>query len=299
MSRPGRTARVHVRPTQDRTADDAHRYHDRVCQALPAADSRRRVSRDDLERREPVRHAPAPPQRSPAADPLRIPTQSGEGGRHDPGRRRADGRRSARGREHRHPQRSGGSRRSGPYHYSAYLMEGTDSRGIDVGYLVRPDRADVSQERQLPVPEGLLSRPPLQTHRPAQGYRRSGLRSLCSTTISRPYPAGSRFTRPRRVAQAELNAQAVRDLLTDDPSAPVAVLGDLNSFYDSPPLQALATAGLTDLFDGLGARPTLQLHLPGRGPNAGSHPCLPRTGRLPDRFHRLASGLTVPTPAAR
>jgi len=137
-----------------------------------------------------------------------------------------------------------------PYHYSAYLMEGTDSRGIDVGYLVRSDRAEVTLERQLPVPDGLLSRPPLQLIVQPKGI--DGLDSIALfnnhfTALS----AGIELTRPRRVAQAELNAQAVRNLLSGSPSAPVAVVGDLNSFYGSPPLQALAAAGLTDLFDGL------------------------------------------------
>ncbi len=137
-----------------------------------------------------------------------------------------------------------------PYHYSAYLMEGTDSRGIDVGYLVRSDRAVVSQEKQLPVPEGLLSRPPLELTVEPLGVE--GLPSI--TLFNNHFTAlsgGIDITRPRRVEQAGLNAEAVKALLSDSPTAPVAVVGDLNSFYGSPPLQTLISAGLMDLFDGL------------------------------------------------
>jgi len=137
-----------------------------------------------------------------------------------------------------------------PYHYSAYLMEGTDSRGIDVGYLVRSDRAEVSLEKQLAVPEGLLSRPPLKLVVEPKGVNGLDTITLFNNHFT-ALSAGIELTRPRRVAQAELDAQAVRDILSGTPSAPVAVVGDLNSFYGSPPLQALAGAGLTDLFDGL------------------------------------------------
>jgi predicted extracellular nuclease len=137
-----------------------------------------------------------------------------------------------------------------PFGYRAYLMEGTDSRGIDVGYLVRSDRARVRDERQLEVPEGLLSRPPLLIDVQLIGI--DGLESI--TLINNHFTSlsgGIELTQPRRVAQAEINAQAAEDLLGSDPSAPVAVLGDLNSFYASPPLETLTETGFTDLFDHL------------------------------------------------
>ena len=45
--------------------------------------------------------------------------------------------------------------------YMPVLIEGTDSRGIDVGYLVRGDQAEVVEQVQYPAPEGITSRPPL------------------------------------------------------------------------------------------------------------------------------------------
>ncbi len=47
------------------------------------------------------------------------------------------------------------------YDYQPFLVEGTDSRGIDVGYLVRGDQATVEGASAYPAPEGLTSRPPL------------------------------------------------------------------------------------------------------------------------------------------
>jgi len=51
----------------------------------------------------------------------------------------------------------------------------------------------------------------------------------------------------RRLAQAEVVADFVGRLLADDPNARIVVLGDLNDFEDSVPLQALEKAGLEDL----------------------------------------------------
>ncbi len=51
----------------------------------------------------------------------------------------------------------------------------------------------------------------------------------------------------RRVEQAHVVAEFVASLLDDDPDARIVVLGDLNDFEDSVPLQALEAAGLEDL----------------------------------------------------
>ncbi|MCH7786316.1 MAG: hypothetical protein IIC22_02295 [Chloroflexi bacterium] len=44
--------------------------------------------------------------------------------------------------------------------YLPVLIEGSDGRGIDVGYLVRGDRATIIDVPQFVAPDGLTSRPP-------------------------------------------------------------------------------------------------------------------------------------------
>jgi uncharacterized protein len=56
-------------------------------------------------------------------------------------------------------------------------------------------------------------------------------------------------TEPRRVAQAAWNAKLVEQLMARDPAARVAVLGDLNSFYDSPPIDTLRDSGLRHVYE--------------------------------------------------
>jgi predicted extracellular nuclease len=132
-----------------------------------------------------------------------------------------------------------------PFDYVPYLLEGTDSRGIDVGYLVRGDAGEVEAVDQLPVPEGLTSRPPLQlTLDPAapNGSSRVVLLNNHFTALS----AGVELTEPRRRAQAALNADAAAALLSDPAVGGVIVLGDLNSFYQDPSLGPLEQAGLGD-----------------------------------------------------
>ena len=51
----------------------------------------------------------------------------------------------------------------------------------------------------------------------------------------------------RRQAQAKAVGESVRQLLEEDPGTTVVVLGDLNDFVDSPPLQSLEADGLEDL----------------------------------------------------
>ena len=51
----------------------------------------------------------------------------------------------------------------------------------------------------------------------------------------------------RRLEQAQVVAEFVASVLADDPDVRIVVLGDLNDFEDSAPLQALEAAGLEDL----------------------------------------------------
>jgi predicted extracellular nuclease len=135
-----------------------------------------------------------------------------------------------------------------PYSYQAILIEGTDSRGIDNGYLVRGDRAEVLDVQQHITPEGLTSRPPL-------------LIKIEVTTASGPvtlYVVNNHFTamsggeaatEPRRNAQAAWNVTVLEGVLAEDKDALVAIIGDLNSFYTALPIDTLREAGLRHVFE--------------------------------------------------
>ncbi len=131
-----------------------------------------------------------------------------------------------------------------PYDYQAVLIEGPSSRGIDVGFLVRGDRATVEGVAQRQAPEGLFSRPPLlitiTLHTASAGD--VTVYAIVNHFISKS--GGEALTEPRRVMEAEWNAHLVDQILAVDPDAYVIVMGDLNDYYDSAPLQAL-TAGET------------------------------------------------------
>ncbi len=134
------------------------------------------------------------------------------------------------------------------FNYQPFLVEGTDSRGIDVAYLVRADQASVEGVTAFTAPEGLTSRPPL----------------VITTTIhlesddQTVYVINNHFTsmsggelptEPRRKAQSAWNVTLVQRLLEQDPEAHVIVMGDLNSFYESPPIDLLREAGLRHAYE--------------------------------------------------
>ena len=131
------------------------------------------------------------------------------------------------------------------YQYQAVLIEGTDSRGIDVGYLVRSDQAEVISSTQYPAPGNITSRPPLGIEIQLEGANAAiHLLNNHFTSMS----GGEEATEPRRNAQASWNAQIAAEIVDQDPDALVAVMGDLNSYYGSLPLQTLESAGLFNLF---------------------------------------------------
>lgn len=137
-----------------------------------------------------------------------------------------------------------------PYRYQPVLIEGTDSRGIDVGYLVRGDRVELLEARAFPAPEGLTSRPPLLIHirvTTSDGGVSLYLLNNHFTSMS----GGEAATEPRRAAQAAWNVTILERILSQDADAQVVVLGDLNSFYDSKPLDVLREAGLRHVFERL------------------------------------------------
>ncbi len=134
------------------------------------------------------------------------------------------------------------------YGYQALLIEGFDGRGIDVGYLIRGDRVTLLDLEQYPAPEGLTSRPPLVVK--AEIQTEGGAVTLYVinnhfTSMS----AGVEATEPRRTAQAAWVVEVMDGILADDPDAYIAVIGDLNSFYDSLPLDTLRKAGLRHVFE--------------------------------------------------
>lgn len=125
--------------------------------------------------------------------------------------------------------------------YEAYLIEGFDSRGIDVGYLVRSDRATVDLVSTEGAPETLFARPPLLLQvtlfvdgdDPTIYFLNNHFLSLS---------AGEAATEPIRTAQAQWNADVINALRAQDLDAYFVVLGDLNSFYQTLPLDTLAAA---------------------------------------------------------
>ena len=132
--------------------------------------------------------------------------------------------------------------------YEAVLIEGDDSRGIDVGYLVRGDQATIESVESFPATEGLTTRHPLLLQ----------VRLTVDDTAQTVYiinnhflslSAGEEATEPRRAAQAAWNVAIMNRVLERDPDANFVVLGDLNSFVDTLPLQTLTDAGLVHVYD--------------------------------------------------
>ena len=125
------------------------------------------------------------------------------------------------------------------YDYQAALIEGPSGRDIDVGFLVRGDRATLEGVGQYQTPESLFSRPPLMItvtlHTASAGD--VTVYAIVNHFISKA--GGEALTEPRRVMEAQWNAHLVDQILAADPDAYVVVLGDLNDYYDSAPLRAL------------------------------------------------------------
>jgi DNA/RNA endonuclease YhcR with UshA esterase domain len=135
-----------------------------------------------------------------------------------------------------------------PYHYHPFLIEGSDSRGIDVGYLIRSDRAEVLELQQFNAPQGLTSRPPLMVKvEITTDADRITLYAVNNHFTS--MSGGEAATEPRRIAQAAWNVTILEEILAEDPDANVAILGDLNSYYLSPPLDTLREGGLDHVFE--------------------------------------------------
>ena len=134
------------------------------------------------------------------------------------------------------------------YGYQPFLIEGSDSRGIDVGYLVRANQATVEGVAAFAAPDGLTSRPPLIIT--ATVHMESGDQTVYVVNNHFLSMSGGELpTEPRRKAQAAWNVTLVERILDQNAQAHVIVLGDLNSFYESPPLDVLREAGLRHVYE--------------------------------------------------
>jgi hypothetical protein len=136
------------------------------------------------------------------------------------------------------------------YGYKALLIEGFDSRGIDNGYLIRGDRVILINLEQFNAPEGLTSRPPLLLQVEVE-TENGPITVFVINNHFTSMSAGVEATEPRRNAQAAWNAEVVAQVLRDYPEAYVAVIGDLNSFYDSRPINTLREAGMKHVFENI------------------------------------------------
>ncbi len=132
--------------------------------------------------------------------------------------------------------------------YQPILIEGTDSRGIDVAYLVRSDQVELVRVEQYPAPGGLTSRPPLliEVRLPSLfDDRPIFILNNHFTSLA----GGEQATEPRRTAQAAWNLEILQGLLAQDPEAYGVILGDLNSFYSSAPIDLLRDSGLHHIME--------------------------------------------------
>jgi uncharacterized repeat protein (TIGR01451 family) len=132
--------------------------------------------------------------------------------------------------------------------YEPYLIEGSDSRGIDNAYLVRSDQATIEGVMAYPAPEALTTRPPLiitVTLHLENGQQTMVLLNNHFTALS----AGEEVTEPQRTEQAALNVSAMEQIRAQQPDTLFVVMGDLNSFYDTLPIHTLQEAGLRHAYD--------------------------------------------------
>jgi predicted extracellular nuclease len=134
------------------------------------------------------------------------------------------------------------------YGYQPVLIDGTDSRGIDVGYLVRGNQARILDVQQFEDLSGITSRPPLLIKVELETSSGATVLYVINNHFS-SMSGGELATEPRRSAQAEQNASILMQLRSENPDANVIILGDLNSYYDAKPIDILRDAGLVHVFE--------------------------------------------------
>lgn len=140
------------------------------------------------------------------------------------------------------------------YGYVPYLIEGTDSRGIDVGFLVREGegQASVLEVRQAEVDTAVTNRPPLAVVTQIPASDGTPMTVIAINNHFTSLSAGEEATEPVRTAQAEANVTFMAELKADYPDAMFVVMGDLNSFYQTLPVDTLQAAGLNHVYEYFG-----------------------------------------------
>jgi hypothetical protein len=131
--------------------------------------------------------------------------------------------------------------------YQAYLVEGNDVGGIDVGFLVKPGRVNVASVIQYGKndlfinpnngqPELLNDRPPLVLN---ATFNKPGCATPYAFTVIVNHlrslngiddPVDGNRVREKRKAQAEYLANLIQGFQTADPNAKIISVGDYNAF---------------------------------------------------------------------
>lgn len=151
--------------------------------------------------------------------------------------------------------------------YGAVLIQGPDNRGINVGVMYDRDRVNILESEQLqgcttlsPNTGGpgmpcdtngdgaddgnlLFGRPPLQIRLVVSQSGGVGEGDVMWVIVAhfKSKRGGAQETEARRIEQARFLAGVVNELLQETPGARVIILGDLNDFFDSPPINILTS----------------------------------------------------------
>lgn len=125
-----------------------------------------------------------------------------------------------------------------PASYRAVLVEGTDPQGLDVGLLYNSQRLWLRSSEARPGAG--FTRPPLVVRLEALDNRERLTVIVNHFQSPSSDPAGDEQA---RVGQADAVRALVEELKAAEPDVPVIVLGNLNAFEDSAPLQHLLAGG--------------------------------------------------------
>jgi predicted extracellular nuclease len=131
--------------------------------------------------------------------------------------------------------------------YEAYLIEGNDGRGIDVGYLVKSSRLKVLEVKQFgktykfknpdtSEDEFLNDRPPLMMRlaiddaKTGKPFEFTLIVNHLKSMLGYDDPKQMANVRMKKRLQAEFLARFVQDRLKADPNERIALIGDFNAF---------------------------------------------------------------------
>lgn len=131
--------------------------------------------------------------------------------------------------------------------YEAYLIEGNDGRGIDVGFLVKSSRVKVLEVKQLGKSEMfknpgtgedefLNDRPPLMMRlsiddgKTGKAFEFTLVVNHLKSMLGYDDPKQMANVRLKKRLQAEFLARFVQERLKADPNEKIALIGDFNAF---------------------------------------------------------------------